>query len=86
VRVADRLLPMGVRPARIAGEWQLTERLGPAPRRDRTPQTLAVRDEVLRELGRHRRPTPAAGTDRVDPARPAANELDLNAVLLPETS
>jgi NitT/TauT family transport system ATP-binding protein len=81
LRVADRLLLMGGQPAGIAGEWQLAERLGRAPRTAYSSQSLEIRDEVLRELGRHRRP-PAES--RPQPC-PAEGALDLDPSILPES-
>lgn len=50
LRVADRVLLMGGRPAGITGEWHLTEALGPAPRKRYTPASLRLREEILEAL------------------------------------
>jgi NitT/TauT family transport system ATP-binding protein len=82
LRVSDRVLLMGGRPAGLVGEWRLLERLGPAPRERHLHSLLDLHAEILDALNRHRTPiTTVAGAS----ARQAASGFSFDPIALPET-
>ncbi len=84
LRVSDRVLLMGGRPAGIVGEWDLLDALGAAPRERHLPRILDLRAEILDALTRHRSPAfPGAGLGAS--ARDAATSFSFDPIALPET-
>lgn len=86
LRVSDRVLLMGGRPAGIVGEWGLLDALGPAPRERHIPRILELRAEILDALTRHRSPAfTGAGVGAGASARDAATGFSFDPIALPET-
>ncbi len=82
LRVSDRVLLMGGRPAGIVGEWGLLGALGPAPRARHTPRILDLRGEILDALTRHR--TSKAPVQCVS-TRPSLDRFPLDPLAISET-